>query len=143
MALEAEELGDQAGFEEKTRGEFGEIDATVGRHDAVEVEREILVRGVGDGANGGAGNFFAETELPDDVGFHFDGVHAGDLPEFEFFIGGAGDAVGEFKARELAFGGEKGFFPGRAFVHVVNDGGEFESWVQAAGETVYLVRLEK
>jgi hypothetical protein len=117
------------------RGEFGEIDSVVGCEQAIEIERQILMRGVGDNADGCAGNVFMQANLADGVGLHFDRVHAGHLPEFELFVGGAGDAIGAFEARKLGFRGEQRFIPRRTFVHVVDDCAEFERWIQSAGES--------
>ena len=135
MALETEKVSDFARGKNQASGELGEVDAVIGREEAVEIEREVLVRGVGDDADGGAGNIFAEANLADGVGFHFDGVHAGDLPEFELFVRGAGDAVGAFEAGEFGGRSEKGFFPGGAFVHFIDDCAEFKGGVEAASKT--------
>src|SRR5688572_24231783 len=84
LALEAEEVSDFARGENQARGQFGEVDAVVGGEKAIEIQRKILVGSIGDDANGGAGNVFAEAKLADGVRFHFDRVHAGDLPELVF-----------------------------------------------------------
>src|SRR5438552_1299755 len=65
LALQTEHGGNFRGRGQERENELGVIERLLGGHEDVEVQREILVGGIGNDADGGAGNFMRAANRAD------------------------------------------------------------------------------
>jgi hypothetical protein len=133
--LEGEEFGEFEGGANEGPGEFAVVNFLRGGHEGVEVEREVFESGVGDDADGGAGDVAFAAVLADAFAFHLDSIGTHAAPEALFFFGCDGNAA----RAEKTDGGGAGLFErvvkGAAFVRAEDDFVGFEDGVQSARET--------
>jgi len=88
LFLKADEGGDFRGGFREGEGEFAVVHLLVGRHEAIKIKRKIFGGDVKDDANGCAWNLILSANLSDDLGFHFDSIGVGGIPELALFGGG-------------------------------------------------------
>ena len=112
LILEPHQRRNSARLQKQPARELCEINPMIGREKAIEVQRQVLVRGVRNRANRRARNAVPLRHLPKRVRFHLDGVIAGRSPKLVFLIRGAGHARGALETPGKAAEREKLLLPG-------------------------------
>ncbi len=83
-SVKPDEFGDLGRMAREGQAKFRKAEPHIARDEAVEIEGQIIVCGIGNDPEDEAGNPVGRGDLANRFGFHFNGIVSGRLPQQSF-----------------------------------------------------------